>query len=116
MNTNKLNQHLENKTNQDIKEMVSRVMDLLKQFDNETKKNGSDDYYIDGKVFEMLTTEFSNSKTSGPASISYMSNGKICLNGKWLNQLFLSVFENRFFDKILDNRTKDLLNKVELLD
>ncbi len=30
MNTNKLNQHLENITNQDIKEMVSRVMDLLK--------------------------------------------------------------------------------------
>ena len=31
-------------------------------------------------------------------------------------QLFLSVFKDRFFDKILDNRTKDLLNKVELLD
>ena len=39
MNTNKLNQHLENKTNQDIKEMVSRVMDLLKQFDDETKNH-----------------------------------------------------------------------------
>ena len=116
MNTNKLNQHLENKTNQDIKEMVSRVMDLLKQFDEETKQSSISDYYVDGKVFNMLTTEFSNSKTSGPASISYMKDGKICLNGKWLNQLFLSVFENRFFDKILDNRTKDLLNKVELLD
>ena len=34
MNTNKLNQHLENKTNQDIKEMVSKVMDLLKQLHN----------------------------------------------------------------------------------
>ena len=116
MNTNKLNQHLENKTNQDIKEMVSRVMDLLKQFDEETTHPSISDYYVDGKVFDMLTTEFSNSKTSGPASISYMNNGKVCLNGKWLNQLFLSVFKDRFFDKILDNRTKDLLNKVELLD
>ena len=34
MNTNKLNQHLENKTNQDIKEMVSKVMDLQKQLHN----------------------------------------------------------------------------------
>tara|TARA_R100000231_G_scaffold70872_3_gene56053 strand:- start:1968 stop:2315 length:348 start_codon:yes stop_codon:yes gene_type:complete len=115
MKTNKLNQHLENKTNQDIKEMVSRVMDLIKQFDNETKKNGSDDYYIDGKVFEMLTTKYSN-RSPKSASITYMNNGKIALNGKWLDQLFLSLFKDRFFEKILDNRTKDLLNKVELLD
>mgnify|MGYP003140428843 CR=1 FL=1 len=115
MNTNKLNQHLENKTNQDIKEMVSRVMDLLKQFDEETKKSSISDYYVDGEVFDMLTTEFSNQRPK-PASITYMNEGKVCLNGKWLNQLFLSVFKDRFFDKILDNRTKDLLNKVELLD
>jgi len=115
MNTNKLNQHLENKTNQDIKEMVSRVMDLLKQFDDETKKSSISDYYVDGEVFEMLIKEYSSSNTK-QASITYMNNGKVCLNGKWLNQLFLSVFKDRFFDKILDNRTKDLLNKVELLD
>ena len=115
MNTNKLNQHLENKTNQDIKEMVSRVMDLLKQFDDETKKSSISDYYVDGEVFEMLTTKYSNQRPKS-ASITYMNNGKVCLNGKWLNQLFLSVFKDRFFDKILDNRTKDLLNKVELLD
>ena len=117
MNTNKLNQHLENKTNQDIKEMVSKVMDLLKQFDEETKKSGTTEYYhIDNEIFEMLTTEFSNAARHKLASITYMNDGKVCLNGKWLNQLFLSVFKDRFFDKILDNRTKDLLNKVELLD
>ena len=115
MNTNKLNQHLENKTNQDIKEMVSRVMDLLKQFDDETKKSSISDYYVDGEVFDMLMTEYS-SRVPKSASITYMNDGKVALNGKWLNQLFLSVFKDRFFDKILDNRTKDLLNKVELLD
>ena len=78
MNTNKLNQHLENKTNQDIREMVSKVMDLLKQFDEETKKSGTTEYYhIDNEIFKMLTTEFSNAKRNKPAYITYMNNEKL---------------------------------------
>ena len=116
MNTNKLNQHLENKTNQDIKEMVSKVMDLLKQFDEETKNNyTTENYYLDSEIFDMLTTEYVSS-ASRPASVTFMNDGSVCLNGKWLNQLFLNMFRQRFFEKILDNRTKDLLSKVELLD
>ena len=118
MKTNTLNKHLENKTNQDIKEMVTKIMKLLEQFNDETftsniRKN--DTYYISGEVFEMLTTKYSNSK-SKQSSITYMNNGQVALNGKWLNEFFLDLFRVRFFDKVLDNRTKDLLNKVELLD
>ena len=36
MKTNTLNKHLENKTNQDIKEMVTKIMKLLEQFNDET--------------------------------------------------------------------------------
>ena len=95
-----------NKKNKSLKDLKKELKDI---------NTALQEMSVGGEAFEMLTTKYSN-QANQKSSITYMNNGQVALNGKWLREFFLDLFRVRFFDKVLDNRTKDLLNKVELLD
>ena len=104
MNINKLNQHLEDKSRQDITEMVNEILDIIER--NDKKYNLQHESFYHLKINK-------NDRRSMKEKIVY--EDKLCRINN-IRDIFRSMFKDRYFDRILKRRTEDLLSKVELLD
>lgn len=103
MNTNTLNRHLENKSTQDITEMVNEILDIIDRNDKKYNLEHEDFYHLkinknDRNCIEEIVYE---------DKLFKMNN---------IRDMLRSMFKERYFNRILKRRTEDLLNKVELLD
>ena len=103
MNTNTLNKHLENRSTKDITKMIKEITDIFDKYDEE--------YDIRHQNFYLL--KINKNDRNCKEDIVYedklfkMSN---------IKDMLRSMFEERYFDRILKIRTENLLKKVELLD
>ena len=102
MNTNTLNRHLENKTTQDVSEMVKEIMDIFEKYDKK--------YNLEHESFHLLQI---NKTIDGHKKIVF-EDKLFKLND--IHNMLRVLFKDRYFNRILKRRTEDLLNKVELLD
>jgi hypothetical protein len=102
MNTNTLNEHLENKSRGDITKMVNEILYILDKYDEE--------YDIRHQNFYLLQIDkFKNSKQI----IAY--EDRLCKINN-IRDMLRNLLNDRYFDRILKTRTENLLKKVELLD
>tara|TARA_R100001015_G_C4614168_1_gene169975 strand:+ start:43 stop:354 length:312 start_codon:yes stop_codon:yes gene_type:complete len=103
MNTNTLNKHLENKSKQDITEMVNEILDII---DRNDKK-----YNLEHESFYLL--RINKNDRNCKEKIVYEDKLFKVSN---MRDMLRNMFKDRYFSRILKRRTEDLLTKVELLD
>ena len=102
MNTNTLNEHLENKSRGDITKMVNEILYILDKYDEE--------YNIRHQNFYLLQIE----KFKGSKQIIAYEDRLCKINN--IRDMLRNLLKDRYFDRILKTRTENLLKKVELLD
>ena len=102
MNTNNLNRHLENKAKKDVANMVTEIENILARYDKEYNIEFEDFFLI--KIIE--EKRYETNEILFDKSIKRLQ----------FTKLLRSLLTDRYYNSILKKRTKDLLDKVELLD
>ena len=102
MNTDNVNKHLENKTKKDISNMVREIEELILRYDREYNIRFEDFFLI--KIVEDKRN-YETNEILFDKSIKRLQ----------FTKLLRSLLKDRYYNSILKKRTKDLLDKVELL-